>query len=91
MRNPLLAIIAALGFSSNFLAPTPSFSAGTRSKRSRDGSRAKRSNCIDGMMQSYKDTNVKLRGWAGAKSARKAKTKTLGLRHGGCTHMAWGK
>ena len=90
MRNPPLAIIAALGISTSFLAPTHSFSNGTRAKHSRDGSRATRASTLDGMMQSYKDTDVKLRGWAGAKSARRAKTKTLGLRHGGCAHMAWG-
>ena len=91
MRNPLLAIIAALGISSNFLSPSPSFSIGTRAKRTRSGACATHSNSIDGMMQSYNPIDVKLRGWAGAKSARKAKAKTLGLRHGTSVHMAWGR
>lgn len=36
--------------------------------------------CVARMQQSYKDTDVKLRGFAEAKMARKAKDKSLGIR-----------
>lgn len=88
MRHPMIAaLLGLIGNAIAAMAPTR----GTSAKRGREGSRVR---CPSAehipMRQSDNPTDVHLRGYAGAKIARKAKAKTLGLRHGTSAKMKWG-
>lgn len=90
MRHPMIAALLGL-MASAMHSMSFASDRGTRSKRGREGSRVR---CPSAehipMRQSDNPTDVHLRGYAGAKIARKAKAKTLGLRHGTSAKMKWG-
>ena len=96
MRHPMIAALLGLMGKAAVAVQAAAGSAfaprGTSSRRGREGS------CVHNpsaehrpMRQSDNPRDVNLRGYVGAKMARKAKAKTLGLLHGTSAHMKWGQ